>query len=116
MWYTVAFTFTCPKYVAYMHCFKDVINNRKYFLHFIRLLLPPKSPISPNLGGDPYFYLMKKQVQEGELNNALICCAIPTSYVVGIVEVKTQMTLIFLTFRANFTHLISHLSYMYLYR
>ena len=38
-----------------MHCFKDHINNRKYFLHFIRLLLPPKSPILPNLGGDPYF-------------------------------------------------------------
>ena len=37
-----------------MHCFKDIINNRKYFLHFIRLLLPPKSPILPNLGGDPY--------------------------------------------------------------
>ena len=34
-----------------MHCFKDVINNRKYFLHFIRLLLLPKSPILPNLGG-----------------------------------------------------------------
>ena len=39
-----------------MHCFKDIINNRKYFLHFIRLLLPPKSPILPNLGGDPYTY------------------------------------------------------------
>ena len=38
-----------------MHCFKDHINNRKYFLHFIRLLLPPKSPILPNLGGDPYY-------------------------------------------------------------
>ena len=34
-----------------MHCFKDNINNRKYFLHFIRLLLPPKLPILPNLGG-----------------------------------------------------------------
>ena len=44
------------KYVAYMHCFKDIINNRKYFLHFIRLLLPPKSPILPNLGGGPYMY------------------------------------------------------------
>ena len=45
------------KYVAYMHCFKDIINNRKYFLHFIRLLLPPKSPILPNLGGDPYSWI-----------------------------------------------------------
>ena len=34
-----------------MHCFKDNINNRKYLLHFRRLLLPPKSPILPNLGG-----------------------------------------------------------------
>ena len=39
-----------------MHCLKDDINNRKYILHFIRLLLPPKSPILPNLGGDPYCY------------------------------------------------------------
>ena len=45
------------KYVAYMHCFKDHINNRKYFLHFIRLLLPPKSLILPNLGGHPYSYI-----------------------------------------------------------
>ena len=45
------------KYVAYMHCFKDHINNRKYFLHFIRLLLPPKSLILPNLGGHPYRYI-----------------------------------------------------------
>ena len=33
-----------------MHCFKDNFNNRKYILHFIRLLLTPKSPILPNLG------------------------------------------------------------------
>ena len=37
-----------------MHCFKDNFNNRKYILHFIRLLLTPKSPILPNLGGYPY--------------------------------------------------------------
>ena len=39
-----------------MHCFKDNFNNRKYILHFIRLLLTPKSSILPNLGGYPYFY------------------------------------------------------------
>ena len=37
-----------------MHCSKDNINNRKYIVHFIRLLLPPKSPVLPNLGGYPY--------------------------------------------------------------
>ena len=37
-----------------MHCFKDNYNNRKYILHFIRLLLTPKSPILPNLGGYRY--------------------------------------------------------------
>ena len=41
-----------------MHCFKDNINNRKYILQFIRLLLPPKSPILPNLGGyRTYMYM-----------------------------------------------------------
>ena len=46
-----------------MHCFKDHINNRKYFLHFIRLLLPPKSPILPNLGGDGTPNKNKKKIK-----------------------------------------------------
>ena len=39
-----------------MHCFEENINNRIYFLHFILLLWPPKSPSLPNLGGHPYTY------------------------------------------------------------
>ena len=49
-----------------MHCFKDHINNRKYFLHFIRLLLPPKSLILPNLGGHPYDWIHEKIDQYGQ--------------------------------------------------
>ena len=52
-----------------MHCFKDHINNRKYFLHFIRLLLPPKSPILPNLGGDPYMYVCQYQLYQQPTTN-----------------------------------------------
>ena len=58
-----------------MHCFKDNFNNRKYILHFIRLLLTPKSPILPNLGGyrTPEYALYRWYVNVSSSTVVVVC-------------------------------------------